>query len=50
MHGYLMHLRLYNKLRAKVDAVDYQAKIQAQVDKDLNKTLPARVEKVTEPV
>lgn len=50
MHGYLMHLRLYNKLRAKVDAVDYQSKIQVQVDKDLNKTLPIRVEKVIEPV
>ncbi len=37
MHGYLMHLRLYNKLKAKVDAVDYQSKLQAQVDKDLNK-------------
>lgn len=31
MHGYLMHLRLYSKLKAKVDAVDYQSKIQAQV-------------------
>jgi hypothetical protein len=43
MHGYLMHLRLYNKLKAKVDAVDYQSKLQAQLDKDLSKTLPTRV-------
>lgn len=41
-----MHLRLYNKLKAKADAVDYQAKLQAQVDKELNKSLPTRVEKV----
>lgn len=46
MHGYLMHLRLYNKLKAKVDAVDYQSKVQTQVEKDLNKSLPTRVEKV----
>lgn len=38
-----MHLRLYNKLKSKVDAVDYQSKVQIQVDKDLNKTLPTRV-------
>lgn len=43
MHGYLMHLRLYNKLKTKVDAVDYQSKVQAQVEKDLNKSLPTRV-------
>lgn len=43
MHGYLMHLRLYNKLKSKVDAVDYHAKLQAQVDKDLTKLLPTRV-------
>jgi hypothetical protein len=43
MHGYLMHLRLYNKLKAKVDAVDYQSKLQAQLDKDLSKTLPTKV-------
>ncbi len=46
MHGYLMHLRLYNKLKSKVDAVDYQSKVQAQVEKDLTKALPTRVEKV----
>ena len=46
MHGYLMHLRLYNKLKSKVDAVDYHAKLQAQVDKDLTKLLPTRVEKI----
>jgi hypothetical protein len=45
MHGYLMHLRLYNKLKAKVDAVDYQNKIQAQVDKNLIKSIPTRIEK-----
>lgn len=41
-----MHLRLYNKLKSKVDAVDYQSKVQAQVEKDLTKALPTRVEKV----
>lgn len=41
-----MHLRLYSKLKAKVDAVDYQSKIQAQIEKDLTKALPTRVEKV----
>lgn len=50
MHGYLMHLRLYNKLKAKVDAVDYQSKVQAQVQKDLTKALPTRVQKVQEKV
>jgi hypothetical protein len=45
MHGYLMHLRLYNKLKAKVDAVDYQNKIQAQFDKNLTKSMPTRIEK-----
>lgn len=50
MHGYLMHLRLYNKLKAKVDAVEYQNKVQAQVEKDLTKSMPARVEKVVAPV
>lgn len=43
MHGYLMHLRLYNKLKAKIDAVDYHSKLQAQIDKDLTKSLPTRV-------
>ena len=50
MHGYLMHLRLYNKLKAKVDAVEYQNKVQAQVEKDLSKSMPTRVEKVVAPV
>ena len=50
MHGYLMHLRLYNKLKAKVDAVDYQFKVQAQIQKDLIKELPTRVQKVQEKI
>jgi hypothetical protein len=37
MHGYLMHLRLYNKLRDKVDATTYTSKVQKQVDKQLEK-------------
>ena len=44
MHGYLMHLRLYNKLKAKVDAVDYKYKVQEQIDKELTKSLPVRIQ------
>jgi hypothetical protein len=35
MHGYLMHLRLYNKLKDKVDSGTYGSKVQKQVDKQL---------------
>jgi hypothetical protein len=32
LHGYLMHLRLYNKLKDKLEAADIQEKRKKKID------------------
>jgi hypothetical protein len=43
MHGYLMHLRLYSKLKDKLDAINIQDKRKKIVEDEVVKDLPKRI-------
>jgi hypothetical protein len=43
MHGYLMHLRLYSKLKDKLDAINIQEKRKKIVEDEVVKDLPKRI-------
>ena len=38
MHGYLMHEKLYNKMKEKIDMANIETKRGKKADEDLNKS------------
>ena len=43
LHGYLMHMKLYNKLKAKTEVFNYQEYQKEQVQKKLDDSTKSRI-------
>ena len=50
MHGYLMHLKLFNKLKSKMEGISYLEQRQQRIEKEAEKDLPKRVQEKKEAV